>query len=51
MKPEAPRGDWQSTQTETDVLKRFHAETAVEPGALLPTNLLRAAHEEKRQIV
>ena len=35
MKPEAPRGVWQSTQTETDVLKRLHAETAVEINALL----------------
>jgi hypothetical protein len=39
MKPKAPRGDWQSTQTETGVLKRLHAETAVELGAFLPAIL------------
>ena len=42
MKPEAPRGDWQSTQTETDVLKGLHAETAAELDALLPAILDRA---------
>ena len=42
MKPEAPRGVWQSTQTETDVLKRLQTETAAKLDALLPAILDRA---------
>jgi hypothetical protein len=36
MKPEAPRGDWQSTQTETDVLLRLQVATSTGHAALLP---------------
>jgi hypothetical protein len=42
MRPEAPRGDWQSTQTEAGVLMRLQAGTAVELAALLPAMLDRA---------
>jgi hypothetical protein len=39
MRPEALRGVWQSTQTETDVLMRLQAGTAADLDALLPAIL------------
>ena len=42
MRPEAPRRDWQSTQTETGVLMRLQAGTAADLDASLPSMLDRA---------